>query len=172
MENLSDIRVLMLARKSSSTQILRTVFALAGLTRVVSVEEARRAIDLLRSETFHAVFMEGALEFDGQPFALAARRLPGLLNPMIPIFAVYPEARKRDVEGARDLGVHDVICRPVSPKTVMAKLRAVLKSPRPFILAPGFFGPDRRSKARAGNFGGKDRRVRTAKKAKLTIGQI
>ena len=172
MENLSDIRVLMLARKSSSTQILRTVFALAGLNRVVSVDEPRRAIDLLRSETFHAVFLEGAMEFDGQPFALAARRLPGLLNPMIPIFAVYPEARKRDVESARDLGVHDVICRPVSPKTVMGKLKGVLESPRPFILAPGFFGPDRRSKGRTGNFGGKDRRVRTAKKAKLQIGQI
>ena len=172
LENLSDVRVLLLAGKGSSTQILRTVFNIAGVTKVIGVDEPRRAIELLCIEHFHAVFFEGALEHDGMPFAQAARRLPAMLNPMIAIFAVFPEARKRDVETARDLGVHDVICRPVSPKTVMTKLRSVLVAPRPFIAAPSFFGPDRRAKTRAGTPPSKERRERVARNTKISVALI
>jgi hypothetical protein len=169
LENLSDVRVLLVARKGSSTQVLRTVFNIAGITKVTSVDEPRRAIELLCVEYFHAVYVEGVLEHDGVPFAQAARRLPSLLNPMIAIFAVFPEARKRDVETARDLGVHDVICRPVSPKTVMNKLRAVLVAPRPFIAAPSFFGPDRRAVARIGAAPSRERRQRGTRKVTVAM---
>ena len=168
LENLSDLRVLLVARKGSSTQVLRTVFNVAGITKVTSVAEPRRAIELLCIEHFHAVYVEGAMEHDGMPFAQAARRLPALLNPMIAIFAVFPQARKRDVETARDLGVHDVICRPVSPKTVVTKLRAALVAPRSFIAAPSFFGPDRRA-PRPGAPPLKDRRQRTTRKVSVAM---
>lgn len=170
MEDLSGIRVLLLARKSSSTQVLQSVFKIAGIKKIASVDEPRLAIELLCVDRFDALFLEGAQEYDGMPFALAARRLPALRNPMIAMFAVYPEARKRDVEAARDLGVHDVICRPVSPKTVMTKLRGVLAVPRPFIAAPGFFGPDRRVKSRVSSrVLGPERRVRAAKKTRMNF---
>jgi DNA-binding response OmpR family regulator len=172
LENLSELRILLVARKGSSTQILRTVFGIAGIHKVVVVEEPRRAIELLCMESFQAVFVEGVLEHEGMPFAIAARRTPALLNPMIALFAVFPEARRRDVEKARDLGVHDVICRPVSPKTVMAKLRGVLSQPRPFIAAPSFFGPDRRSKTRSGPPPVQERRTRTARKTKVSVALI
>jgi len=168
LENLSDARVLLLARNSSSTRVLRGVFSIAGLNKIACVDEPRLAIELLCTERFDALFIEGAQDYEGVPFALAARRLPALRNPMIALFAVFPAARKRDVEAARDLGVHDVICRPVSARTVMTKLRGVLASPRPFIVAPGFFGPDRRVKSRsaAGLFAW-ERRARIAKKTRL-----
>ena len=168
MDNLSDIRVLLVARKGSSTQVLRTVFAVAGLAKVISVPEASWGIELLRTEHFHAVFVEGTMEYENMPFALAARRLPSMINPMIAMFAVFPEARRRDVEKARDLGVHDVICRPVSPKTVMTKLRAALVAPRSFIAAPSFFGPDRRA-TRPGAPPLKDRRQRTTRKVSVAM---
>ena len=168
LENLSDLRVLLVARKGSSTQVLRTVFNVAGITKVTSVAEPRRAIELLCIEHFHAVYVEGAMEHDGMPFAQAARRLPALLNPMIAIFAVFPQARKRDGETARDLGVHDVICRPVSAKTVSSKLRAALVAPRSFIAAPNFFGPDRRA-PRAGAPPLRDRRQRGTRKVSVAM---
>lgn len=172
LESLSDVRVLLVARKAAGTHVLRTVFTLAGVNKITLTDEPRRAIELLCIEHFHAVFVEGALEHDGMPFAVAARRIPALLNPMIAIFAVFPEARKRDVEQARDLGVHDVICRPVSPKTIGAKLRGVLAEPRPFIAAPSFFGPDRRSKGRTGAAPNEERRTRAAKKTRVTVAMV
>jgi two-component system chemotaxis response regulator CheY len=87
---------------------------------------------------------------------------------MIAIFAAFPEARKRDEETARDLGVHDMICRPVSPKTVTTKLRAMLVAPRPFIAAPSFFGPDRRA-VQVGGPPPRERRQRATRKVSVAM---
>ena len=53
----------------------------------------------------------------------------------------------------------------------MTKLQAATQSPRPFIVATEFFGPDRRAKARPAYFG-TDRRKRVAKKAKVDFTAI
>lgn len=165
--DLAGTRVLIVGARSYAGSTLRTVFAALGISRIVLIDEPCRALDLLCDERFTAVFMEGGTELDGVSFALAARRSPSLLNPMIPIFAVYGGARRHDVEKSRDEGVTDVICRPVSPKTVGDKLRAALRAPRPFIAAPDFFGPDRRAKERP--WRGQDRRSVTPKKTKVVL---
>ncbi|HEY4274239.1 MAG TPA: hypothetical protein VGM68_02055 [Rhizomicrobium sp.] len=158
-------RILVLGAKGPGGSMLRTVLSAAGITKVTLVDEPRRALDLLCTDPFDAVFVEGATELDEKPFALAARRHAMLLNPMIPIFAVYDGPRRRDIEMSRDQGITDVICRPMSPKTVTDKLRAALRTPRPFIAAPEFFGPDRRAKERP--WRGDDRRVIKPRKAKV-----
>lgn len=163
--DLASARVLVVGAKGYAGPVLRAVLTAAGITRIVLVDEPRRALDLLCTEHFEAVFVEGPAQLDDMPFALAARRSQMLLNPMIPIFAVYGGARRRDVETARDQGITDVICRPMSPKTVTDKLRAALAAPRPFIAAPEFFGPDRR--AREHPWRGEDRRTRAPKKIKV-----
>jgi PleD family two-component response regulator len=158
-------RILVLGAKGPGGSMLRAVLSAAGITKVTLVDEPRRALDLLCTDPFDAVFVEGATLLDDKPFAFAARRHAMLLNPMIPIFAVYDGPRRRDVEMSRDQGITDVICRPMSPKTVTDKLRAALRAPRPFIAASDFFGPDRRAKERP--WRGEDRRVITPRKTRV-----
>lgn len=165
--DLAAARILVVGAKGASGSMLRTVLTAAGITRIALIDEPRRALDMLCSEPFEAVFVEGTIQLDDTSFAMAARRNTMLLNPMIPIFAVYGGPRRRDVEMARDEGITDVICRPMSPKTVADKLRAALIAPRPFIAAPEFFGPDRRGRERP--WRGDDRRVRTPKKTKVNF---
>ena len=160
-------RILVVGAKGAAGSMLRTVLSAAGITRITLADEPRQALDMLCAEPFEAVFVEGTIELDGISFAMAARRHSMLLNPMIPIFAVFGGPRRRDVEMARDHGITDVICRPMSPKTVTDKLRAALRAPRPFIAAPEFFGPDRRAKERP--WRGQDRRVLTPKKTKVNF---
>ena len=167
--DIAAARVLIVGARGHAGPTLRTVLTAAGVSRITMVDEPQRALEALCSERFTAVFVEGGSELDGTPFAQAARRCPSLLNPMIPIFAVYGGARRRDVERSRDDGVTDVICRPMSPKTVGDKLRAALAAPRPFIAAPQFFGPDRRAKERP--WRGEDRRQRMPKKTKIVLDQ-
>jgi PleD family two-component response regulator len=165
--DLAAARILIVGARGHAGSTLRTVLTVAGVNRIVLMDEPARALDMLGTERFTAVFVEGGTMLDDLPFAQAARRSPGLLNPMIPIFVVYAGARRRDVERSRDDGVTDVICRPVSPKTVSNKLRAALAAPRPFIAAPDFFGPDRRAKERP--WRGQDRRTVTPKKTKVVL---
>jgi CheY-like chemotaxis protein len=163
----SSHRVLILGGKTHTIGILRSILGIAGVTQITHVESTRRALDLLAMEHFTAVFYDQLAEnVDGMGFPTAARRRDGMLNPMIPIFALRDGARRKDVEQARDTGVTDVLTTPISPKTIMTKLQTALVAPRPFIVANEFFGPDRRAKARA-PYHGADRRTRVARKAKV-----
>ena len=163
----SSHRVLILGGKTHTIGILRSILGIAGVTQIIHVEETLRALELLSMEHFTAVFCDQLADgVDGMSFPTAARRREGMLNPMIPIFALREAARRKDVEQARDTGVTDVLTTPISPKTIMSKLQAALTAPRPFIVANEFFGPDRRARARAPYYGA-DRRTRVAKKAKI-----
>jgi hypothetical protein len=57
LESLSEVRVLLVARKAAGTHILRTVFTLAPANKITLTDEPRRAIELLCIENFHAVFV-------------------------------------------------------------------------------------------------------------------
>lgn len=162
----ATLRVQIVGAKGHAGAMLRIVLTAAGVGHVVQLEDARKALSLLSSEHFDAVFVEET-HLDGLTFVRSARKRAGLRNPLIPIFAVYSGPRRRDVERARDLGVTSVICRPVSPKTISDKLLMALIKPRPFIAAPDFFGPDRRARPRA--WRGRDRRKHTPRKSKILV---
>ncbi len=167
--NLTDYRILVLGGKTHPILLLRSILSAMGAKQVFQVADTQRAIELLSMEFFQAVFYDPNSEsYDGMTFPVAARRKESMVNPLIPIFAVQARARRSDVEIARDAGVTDVITVPVSPRTIMTKLKA---APRPFILAPEFFGPDRRAKARP-HWSGSDRRIRAARKQKVDFTHV
>jgi CheY-like chemotaxis protein len=163
-----NLRVLLVGSRPHMLSLLRTVLSVAGITRVVRVEQPDRALELLRQERFAAVFCETLMLRGGTPFAVAVRRMPAVLNPAIPLFVLHERALRRDVEKARDLGATDVLTVPISPCTVSLKLKAALKTPRPFILAPPFFGPDRRVQDRK-RPAGPERRGRPIRKARVNL---
>ena len=167
--DISKHRILLLGSKTHALLLLRSILSAMGVTSIVQIEDTRRAIELLSMEMFHAVFYDPRSEgYDGMPFPVAARRKESMLNPLVPIFALQPRARRPDVEQARDAGVTDVITVPISPRTLMTKMTA---APRPFIVAQEFFGPDRRSRARAPGWGS-DRRIRAARKPKVDFHHV
>lgn len=170
-QGLSHLRILVVGAKSHTMQLLRSVLGIAGIDKIVHVEDPGRAIELLSMEGFSAVFCEHATRpFDGASFPIAARRRSTVLNPMIPIFVLQDRARRSDVERARDLGVTDILTTPLSPRTLVTKLQAAISAPRSFIVAPEFFGPDRRAKRDAYN--GSERRTRKPKKARVDLTHV
>lgn len=172
MNKKSDLRalnILLVGGRAASIQVLRTAFGLLGIGRITAIAESERAIEALRLQSFDAVFCDSAAEtVNNLSFPVAARRSDGILNPMLPIFVIYPSARQRQVEMARDGGVTDVLTHPVSAATISRKLLGAIAAPRPFIVASGFCGPDRRVR-RPAVWTGDERRRRLAKKARLPI---
>ncbi|HJR56065.1 MAG TPA: hypothetical protein VJ798_05775 [Rhizomicrobium sp.] len=168
----AQLRVLLVSGKTHSTQTLRSVLSLAGVTNILFIDSVRKALDLLTMENFDAVYAADNCELvDDMTFAVAVRRRAGVLNPMVPVFVFQEQARRSDVEVARDMGATDFLTCPISPKTVMTKLEAALVNPRPFIKAPEFFGPDRRAKARP-VWTGEERRIRAARKVQVEKGKL
>jgi DNA-binding response OmpR family regulator len=76
-------------------------------------------------------------------------------DPFVPIIMLSGHVDR--MRAARDAGVSEFMMKPVSVRTFLACLGAVVERPRPFVRANGYFGPDRRRMLTP--FSGPDRRT-------------
>lgn len=60
----------------------------------------------------------------------------------------------------RDLGANESLVKPISGSSLASRICTVIDNPRPFIRAPGYFGPDRRRQEIP--YRGADRRIKPA----------
>lgn len=77
-------------------------------------------------------------------------------NPYMPIIMITGYAERGRVLQARDAGVTEYLIKPVSAKSLYARIQAVVMRPRPFVRTKSFFGPDRRR--HGGEFHGQEKR--------------
>jgi PleD family two-component response regulator len=62
----------------------------------------------------------------------------------LPIIMLLGHSDTVRVREARDCGVHDFLTKPVSAKSLLARLTKIIEHPPPFIKTEHYFGPDRR----------------------------
>lgn len=62
----------------------------------------------------------------------------------LPIIVCSAYASTDLVSESRDAGANEVMVKPVSAEKLAQRILYVIDKPRPYIKAPGFFGPDRR----------------------------
>lgn len=167
MVEIKSLRILLVSAKPHVALVLRQVLTICGAVDITLAPDGFAALECLRMQVYDAVFCDDASSRDtGADFAHDARKAEGMRDSMLPVFLVCASPRRRDVEIARDRGYTDVLTRPVSAATILRKLRQAVERPRPFIVAPEFYGPDRRSLGRNG-FRGNDRRKRQPRKVKV-----
>lgn len=68
-------------------------------------------------------------------------------NRYTPVIVLTSHAQSDNVVRARDCGANIVLAKPFSPKALFLRLQWLTEDPRPFVIAPGYVGPDRRFKA-------------------------
>ncbi len=68
----------------------------------------------------------------------------GVPDRFVPLIMVSGAADREVVELARDAGVNEFLAKPYSARTLAERILLVINQPRPYILAQGYFGPDRR----------------------------
>jgi len=74
-----------------------------------------------------------------------------------PVAIISGAADAQYVQQARDLGMNEFISKPFSMQGVWDRMMGLIYRPRRFVLAGGYFGPDRRRGKRP--FTGTDRRI-------------
>lgn len=62
----------------------------------------------------------------------------------LPVIALAARPTRRTIEKLRDLGINEILGRPVSVSALSERLRALRERPREWIVADGYSGPDRR----------------------------
>jgi PleD family two-component response regulator len=126
---------------------VRTALRLIGCANVDSIADYESAIMLLSRDRFDIVLTDDfARSVNEKSFVLAVRTSDGILNPTIPVIGLLHKPSKEQIELGRDLGVNDMIACPITAATIGRKLCKALESPRGFVVAKSFFGPDRRAR--------------------------
>ncbi|MEE8499978.1 MAG: response regulator [Kiloniellales bacterium] len=81
---------------------------------------------------------------DGNLFLHWLRTNQDVPDRFVPFIMVSGAADQFVVEQARDTGVNEFLAKPFSATSVAERILAVVNGPRQFVLASGYFGPDRR----------------------------
>jgi CheY-like chemotaxis protein len=149
-------------------QILVTVLKGLGVGKVMQAEcgeEAQAIIDIqaqmeIDGKALDMVFADHLMRpGDGLDLLQWCRAHDRDSVRFMPFVMMSGEADVRAVTDARAFGVTEYLAKPMSVTGVASRLLAIIDRPRPFVRAPGYFGPDRRRQTLP--FDGGERRMMT-----------
>jgi two-component system chemotaxis response regulator CheY len=154
MEDLKDVRVLIIDPSGYSKTLLRQILLQLGVQHIEPVTATTEALDKMRLQLFDVVFCdENCGPLEPADFIRTLRFDLKTLNVTIPVVLVSSGANFALVAEWRDAGGSDVIVKPVSPETIRMRLVSLVLNPKAFVTAKSFIGPDRRRSGDRRQFG-------------------
>ena len=146
MTGLTQLKFLLIDDNVHMLNIVETTLRGFGGRKIVRAATADLALDYLRGgiDIIITDYMIGGL--DVIAFTKGVRRMPGTHDRFVPIILLTAHSARPRIEAARDAGVTEICCKPVTPKDLFRKLVAVIDHQRPFVQAADYVGPCRRRK--------------------------
>jgi len=142
---LSSVRILLIDDNPYHRAVVIEVLRAAGIEDVVTARNGMEGLEALRRQRPQVVLLDWVMDpIDGPTFTQLARRNENPLIRAIPIIMLTARTRSQDIEEARAVGVDEFLVKPVSPESLIGKLRHVLFRPRRFVDSASYVGPCRR----------------------------
>ena len=145
--NLRDLVVLIADPSSYLSMIVHSILRGFGASKVLEVRNSLGVLQALSNQKFDVLLCDARLPpHGGLNLTQAIRRKADNENRMLPILVMSSDTRETSIKQARDVGANMVIAKPISPASLYDRLAWVALTPRQFVDAPTYFGPDRRFK--------------------------
>lgn len=155
----SGLRFLVVDDNQHVRRIVRTLLHGFGVREVYEASDGAAGLDAVQNFLPDFIITDWVMPlFDGLEFVQMIRQPDSTLNPYVPIIMLTAHSERHRVLQARDAGVNDFLCKPISAKSLHQRISAILLNPRPFIRANSYFGPDRRRPSNAAGYRGPERR--------------
>lgn len=152
------LRVLIVDDNHHMINIVKTILRGFGIKHFFDARDAAEAFDVVRHDAIDLIVVDYHMDLlDGTDFIRLVRTADDSPNPFVPIVMLTAYSEKSKVLKARDAGVSEFCCKPVTANELYKKVAGVINKPRAFVRSPTYFGPDRRRK-RNPNYSGAERR--------------
>lgn len=126
--------------------ILRSV----GFQRIGEAPDGAEALNELGIAPYDLLITDNAMPtLDGLELAHMLRTAKDSPAPRIPILMMTAHTERARIIGARDAGVNEIVSKPLSAKTLLDRVIAIVDQPRDWIVSRHYFGPDRRRRSNA-----------------------
>lgn len=113
--------------------------------QIFEAADGLAALEVLSAERVDLVITDWRMEpMDGQTLVQKLRDPENTANSKLPVILCSGDIDANLIERARDIGINEIVAKPINIKSVTSRIRAVLEHPRPFVDAAAYFGPDRR----------------------------
>ena len=145
MGGLENLHVLLVDDNQHMRAIVAAVLAAVGVSKLREARDGVEGLEVLKSWPADVAIVDFQMSpLDGVEFTRRVRGSPDSRNPYLPIVMMTGHSERSRVLEARDSGITEFIAKPLTAKAVLERLQAVIYSPRPFVRAENYFGPDRR----------------------------
>jgi len=152
------LKILVVDDNVHMRKLVVTILKAFGVIQIYEADSGERAWTILRETNPDICVLDWVMEgMSGVDFVKKLRSDPASPNPFVPVIMLSCHTQMERVRQARDAGVNEFIAKPVSVKTMMQRLVAVIESPRPYVRTRGYFGPCRRRRG-ADEYRGPERR--------------
>jgi two-component system chemotaxis response regulator CheY len=139
------LKILVVDDNVHMRKLVVTILQAFGVIQIYESDSGERAWSILRESNPDIVVLDWVMEgMSGIDLVKMIRANPQSPNPFVPVIMLTGHTSLDHVQMARDSGVNEFIAKPVSVKTMMMRLAAVIEHPRPYVRTNGFFGPCRR----------------------------
>lgn len=159
MAGLERIRFLVVDDNIHMINIVKTILRGFGATHIFEARDATEAFHRLKHDAIDVAIVDYMMDvLDGVEFVQLVRNSSDSANRYVPIIMLTAHSERARVLSARDAGVNEFCCKPVTALELHRKVEAIINHPRPFIKTNGYFGPDRRRHS-DDKYKGKERRA-------------
>jgi two-component system, chemotaxis family, chemotaxis protein CheY len=139
------LRFLVIEDSAHMRRILRTLLNGFGAREVYEAEDGASGLESFSHFMPDIVIVDWVMPmFDGLELAQMIRQPGANANPYVPIIMLTGHSDKKRVMIARDAGITEFLCKPISAKSLYERIVNVVAKPRPFVKTKTYFGPDRR----------------------------
>ncbi len=143
-EGIEAISILVIDDNPQMREIVTTVLRGAGIRRVGASSTAVRGLELVKTAHPDVIYVDYEMPgMNGLDFVSEVRAL-GTPDRFTPVIMLTGHSDLKRITAARDRGVTEFVAKPVLVRTILQRLQSVILTPRPFVRAPGYFGPERR----------------------------
>jgi two-component system, chemotaxis family, chemotaxis protein CheY len=142
----TDLTIMIVDDNQYMRQLIGHMLRAFEVGLILHSTNARDAFEEIRQTRIDCLIVDWLMPggMSGIEFVNLVRTSPKSPKPDIPLILCTGHTEKERVMEARDAGVSEVLTKPVSPRSLMHKLRLAIYRPRPFIISPAYTGPDRR----------------------------
>lgn len=142
--NYATLSILVIDDSRDMRTIIGSVLAAIGVTRLKFASGGAAGLMAIAEQDFDVIFVDQ--EMPGVRGIEVIRAVRGRTDAkrFLPIIMLTGHADLRHLVGARDAGVNEFLRKPVTARSIVERLLAVIHRPRDFVRTPTYFGPDRR----------------------------
>lgn len=141
---LAALNILVVDDNAQMRSIVGTVLRAAGVGGIHYAPNGFHGLGVLSEREIDVAYVDYEMpQMNGLQFISAVRSVNSSC-PYLPIIMLTGHSDTSRLHEARDRGVTEFLCKPVTANALLKRLEAVIVHPRPFIDCTTYFGPDRR----------------------------